>query len=226
MFWLCPIDKLRTMFDFYFSKFFFLFDVSIFCSTIFKQKGSSKRRNWTGKVFYKEMFVKSIKSNQVFPWGTSSPPLIKHFFHFPGSDMRVQYYGPHGLFGGADHDFFSALRNTTQSVFRPETLANSEDSQSEEDLLHRALSLGIFPTAANFKYLGNVIAKTISRPSPNLRRNSYTKYFVSCLKWDKQMMVVSRLGSRTNNLYIQRQSFIWELGYTYYKYYQFTVYGH
>ena len=36
------------------------------------------------------------------------------------------------------------------------------------------------------------------------------------------MMVVSRLGSRTNNLYIQRQSFIWELGYTHYKYSQFT----
>ena len=40
------------------------------------------------------------------------------------------------------------------------------------------------------------------------------------------MMVVSRLGRRTNNLYIQRQSFIW--GYTithihiYNKYYQFT----
>ena len=37
-------------------------------------------------------------------------------------------------------------------------------------------------------------------------------------------MVVSRLGSRTNNLYIQRQSFIWgyTITYTHHKYYQFT----
>ena len=42
--------------------FSFMFDVSIFRSTIIKQKGSSVG-NWTGKVFYKEMFVKSIKSN-------------------------------------------------------------------------------------------------------------------------------------------------------------------
>ena len=42
-------------------------------------------------------------------------------------------------------------------------------------------------------------------------------YFVSFLKWDKQMMVVSRLGSKTNNLYSQPETIIY-LGYTNYKY--------
>ena len=137
------------------------------------------------------------------------------------------------LLSAADQDF-SALRNTTQSVFCPQ----SEHFQALRTAGARRIyckdKTGYFQLLQTLKYLGKVIAKTIIKPKSinlstpilefsfsftiiTLKKVVPPDYFVSFLKWDKQMMVVSRLGSKTNNLYSQPETIIY-LGYTHYKY--------
>ena len=117
---LTSINKSRKMFYFY-PSFSLKFDVSIFCSTIIKQKGSSER-NWTGKVFYFyiAMFVKNIKSNSSLPRGRHL--LVLNIFS-DSTTMPALFDASHGW------PWLLRIEECQQS-----SLSSSVDSRGMEDL--------------------------------------------------------------------------------------------